>query len=241
MKKVNAKPAATIMLARDYEDELQVLLLKRNKALAFAGGVWVFPGGKIEVPEFEKTANDLEAAKLAAVRETKEETNLDVDPTQLIFYRHWTTPAAEPRRFATWFFFNTVQTADSSVQIDDGEIKQYQWINPQKALEHFRMGQLYMFPPTFISLQLIRKCNTTAEASKLLHQEDPIHILPVIAMNGQTITIMYDGDAGYSSSNPELPGARHRMILDPAQKTTRFEYQNCKDFPAVNSGDDFFG
>ena len=105
-----AKPASTIMLARDFEGQLEVLLLKRNKALAFAAGLWVFPGGKIEADEIEQSENDLDAAKIAAVRETKEEANLDVQHEELIFFSHWTTPIAEPRRYATWFFFGEINT-----------------------------------------------------------------------------------------------------------------------------------
>ena len=56
------KPAATILLGRDHNGSLEVLLLKRNKALAFAGGLWVFPGGKIEADEIRKSDNELAAA-----------------------------------------------------------------------------------------------------------------------------------------------------------------------------------
>ena len=60
------KPAATIMLARDTEDGIEVLLLKRNKALKFAAGLWVFPGGKIEPDEIEvkETIANEEMAKM---------------------------------------------------------------------------------------------------------------------------------------------------------------------------------
>ena len=152
----NIKPASTIMLARDFNGQLEVLLLKRNKALAFAAGLWVFPGGKIEADEIEKSENDLEAAKIAAVRETKEEANLDVQHKELIFFSHWTTPVIEPRRYSTWFFFGEIKEASSEVTIDDSEIKEYVWLHPQVALDKLKEGELAMMPPTIISLQLIR-------------------------------------------------------------------------------------
>ena len=86
------RKAATILLGRDFQGEFEILLLKRNKALAFAGGLWVFPGGKIETNEIEQSPDELTAAKVAAVRETMEESNLKINSDDLIFYRHWTTP-----------------------------------------------------------------------------------------------------------------------------------------------------
>lgn len=44
----NVRLSATIMLGRDHDGELEILLVKRNKALAFAGGLWVFQVGKLK-------------------------------------------------------------------------------------------------------------------------------------------------------------------------------------------------
>src|SRR5438876_6495650 len=86
-------PAATVVLLRDGTDGLETLLLRRNSKLEFAGGMWVFPGGRIGtadyVSELVGAAGDrlpplerepaamLAAAKRAAVREAKEEAGLD--------------------------------------------------------------------------------------------------------------------------------------------------------------------
>src|SRR6478735_8941765 len=45
-----AKPAATVMLLRDADtaEGIEVFMLRRTKAAAFAGGMYVFPGGKVE-------------------------------------------------------------------------------------------------------------------------------------------------------------------------------------------------
>lgn len=45
---VEARPASTVVLLRDSPEGLETLLLRRNKALLFAGGYWVFPGGALE-------------------------------------------------------------------------------------------------------------------------------------------------------------------------------------------------
>ena len=48
-----ARPASTVVLLRDSDSGLETLLLKRNKALLFAGGLWVFPGGALDPEDFD--------------------------------------------------------------------------------------------------------------------------------------------------------------------------------------------
>ncbi len=230
------KLASTIMLGRDNNGTLEILLVKRNKALAFAGGVWVFPGGKIDDDELERGKDELDAAKLAGVREMKEETDVDVEADQLIFYRHWTTPAAEPRRYATYFFFGATNTS-SKVTIDDSEIKDYKWLSPQAALNELSNKKMRMMPPTMMSLQLIKKCTSTTEARKVLEQEKPIHVLPVVQMMDSKIICLYKGDAGYVAEDFAKTGARHRLTIDMVNGTFDFEFNGCdEDILPVNGG-----
>jgi 8-oxo-dGTP pyrophosphatase MutT (NUDIX family) len=48
---VTAVPAATLVLARERETELQVLLLRRSTQSRFMGGNYVFPGGRLEAAD----------------------------------------------------------------------------------------------------------------------------------------------------------------------------------------------
>jgi 8-oxo-dGTP pyrophosphatase MutT (NUDIX family) len=65
---IPAKPAATVMLLRD-ADGIEVFMLRRTTAAAFAGGMYVFPGGKVDVADGE---GDL-GYVVAAIRECYEE------------------------------------------------------------------------------------------------------------------------------------------------------------------------
>ena len=223
------KPASTIMLARDYKGALEVLLLRRNKALVFAGGLWVFPGGKLEAFEIDETTDELAAAKLAAVRETKEEANININPDNLFFFRHWTTPVGEPRRFSTYFFFGEANHLTSDVEIDDSEIKEHLWIQPRAALDALRTGKLPMMPPTIMSLQLIENCQSVGEAREIIYKEKPIYVLPVLGREGRKVVCMYEGDAGYSSGNAEVLGARHRLVLDMKKGDFLYEFKDCEE------------
>ena len=225
------------MLGRDRNGGLEVLLLRRNKALAFAGGFWVFPGGKVEPEELTLGKDELDAAKLAAIRETKEETNIDVDVEQLLFFRHWTTPAIEPRRYATYFFFGEINTLMSEVTIDDSEIKEHIWLSPQAALDKLTDRKMAMMPPTMMSLQLIKNCKSVKEVSALLSQEKPIFVLPVLQMEERKIICLYKGDAAYDSGNISAVGARHRLIINKENGTINFEFRDCdEEIRPVNGG-----
>ena len=80
-----ATPAATMVIFRDNPSggEPLLLMVERIKAMAFAGGAAVFPGGKVDAADFDYAAMlggplelDEAAARLAAIRETIEEAGL---------------------------------------------------------------------------------------------------------------------------------------------------------------------
>ncbi|MBF9151881.1 NUDIX hydrolase [Novosphingobium jiangmenense] len=78
-------PAATIVIFRHDPagGAPQLLMVERNASLKFAGGATVFPGGKIDPADRELAARlggeiDDMAARIAAIRETLEETGLVV-------------------------------------------------------------------------------------------------------------------------------------------------------------------
>ena len=48
-----AVPAATVIVLRDGPDGPEALMLKRDRDLSFAGGMWVFPGGRIDEHAFD--------------------------------------------------------------------------------------------------------------------------------------------------------------------------------------------
>jgi 8-oxo-dGTP pyrophosphatase MutT (NUDIX family) len=75
------RPAASVILLRD-EPTVQALLIRRHANLAFAGGTWVFPGGKVEPADADvalraaPTEDTIRASIVAACRETFEEVGI---------------------------------------------------------------------------------------------------------------------------------------------------------------------
>lgn len=84
-----ATPAATLVIFRNAPDggAPQILMVQRSKEMRFAGGAAVFPGGRVDDADRalaeahgaadEEAVHEL-AARIAAVRETLEETGLAV-------------------------------------------------------------------------------------------------------------------------------------------------------------------
>ncbi|HEX8445727.1 MAG TPA: NUDIX domain-containing protein [Sphingomonas sp.] len=83
----NAIPAATLIVMRDRAGFApEILMVERAKAMAFAGGALVFPGGRIDPGDHALAADSGSgladaAARIAAIRETIEEAGLAIGLT----------------------------------------------------------------------------------------------------------------------------------------------------------------
>jgi 8-oxo-dGTP pyrophosphatase MutT (NUDIX family) len=208
-----ARPASTVVLLRDGDDGMETLLLKRNQALLFAGGFWVFPGGAIDREDIDAADGDLVAAsRIAAAREAEEEAGLSPRLEDMVLLSHWTTPVVEPKRFSTWIYAAPLQ-ADTEVVIDGSEIHDAQWISVRRAIEEHEAGELGMLPPTYVTLCRLAGYATTAAMVAAERASPAPEVLPVFAGSVEPLTVLFRGDAGYDSGEPETPGPRHRAVL----------------------------
>ena len=207
-------PAATVVLLREAEQSYEVLMLKKNSKITF-GGMWVFPGGKID-PEDYGEENELEfAARAAAVRETKEETGISVDSTDFIHFAHWTPPPGPQKRFATWFFI-AKSTGVKSVEIDEGEIKDHQWIKPSDALAKHSAGDIDLVPPTWITLHHLSLYEQIDDVLDHFSKTTPkVYETRVVKASDGDRVAMWKGDSGYGDWDADAAGDRHRLVMSP--------------------------
>lgn len=209
-------PAATVVLVRQGNAGVEVLMLRKNSKITF-GGMWVFPGGKIDPADYPDGVADaakLEAAaRAAAVRETQEEAGITVDAQDYVFMSHWTPPPGQQKRFATWFFVAKVQ-GDMDVAIDDGEIKDHAWLSPEEALRRHAAGEIDLVPPTWVTLyHLSLKASADAVVDYFAENTGITYNTRVVpAATGERVA-MWKGDAGYDEWNPDVEGARHRLAM----------------------------
>ena len=207
-------PAATVILIRDALDGgdpgVEVLMLRRNSKLAFVGGMWVFPGGRVDDAD-RFSEDEIATARRAAVRESREEAGLEVDEASLETFSHWTPPAITPKRFLTWFFL--ARAPEAPVTIDEGEIKAHRWIRPSDALARKQAGEIDMVPPTWITLERLARYNGVEEALAHTRGNAPEIFETRIVMTDEGPVALYEGDAGYADDNPSAPGERHRLEM----------------------------
>jgi 8-oxo-dGTP pyrophosphatase MutT (NUDIX family) len=198
------RPAATVVVVRPVAHEIEVLMLQRSDVGPF-GGMWVFPGGRVD--DTDPGADEIERARHAAAREAREEVALDVDPTRLVVWSHWTPPAIAPKRYTTWFFVAPWNGDD--VTVDGLEILDHRWMRPADALA----AALPLAPPTIVTLHELHEAGTI---DALAHRDDPPAFTTVLARAADgTPVLLWHGDAGYETVEPDRPGGRHRLWMPP--------------------------
>jgi len=203
-------PAATVILLRDTEQGPETLMLRRNSKIAF-GGMWVFPGGRVDDDDAPGAPEEKRACA-AAVREAAEEASLSLAPESLVCFSHWTPPPVEIRRFSTWFF--AARAPDAEVTIDQGEITDSQWIRPADALIKQRAEEIELVPPTWVTLHyLARHGSVDAALGGLIPTGGPRRYVTQLAKSEQGLVVMWEGDAGYPTLDASVSGPRHRLVM----------------------------
>lgn len=219
-----AIPAATVLLLRDNaagdRSELEVLMLRKTSKISF-GGMWVFPGGKIDAADYPAGTNTDAptseqtdtAARNAAARETAEEANLRLTPDDFVDFAHWTPPPTTPKRFATWFFVAKGSHGET-IEVDGGEIDDHKWISPAAALAQHAKGEIDLVPPTWVSLYQLSQFKTVAEALESIAQQETRRYATHLSTRSDGIRVaIWEGDDGYESWDADCTGETHRLTM----------------------------
>ena len=186
-------------------------MIERPDRGSFAGA-WVFPGGKREPADGE---GDEEAvARNAAVRETREETGLELDGAGLLTLSCWDPPPGLPLRIRTWFYLSADPGGEPTFAPD--EVLTGQWVRPADMLERHARGGVTLYPPTWVTLH------------ELADQPDAAALFALVRVSGrrryETVSrrgsggplLLWHGDAEYDGPDLGSAGAaasRHRLDL----------------------------
>ena len=214
-----AKPAATVAVLRDGADGIETLLLRRSSKLAFHGGAWVFPGGRIDDDDWHDGDDVLRAAARAAVREANEEAGIDVDVDTLVHLSNWTTPEIAPKRFATWFFVAPAHAEIAEAVADGVESDAVRWFRPADALREQAEGEIELAPPQYVTLLHLAEFVTVVDALEAVGQLTPIDFTPRFHfVDGGGALCVYDGDVAWDDLTLlDDAGPRHRLLMPPTR------------------------
>ena len=191
-------------------------MLRRNSKLAFAGGAWVFPGGRIDPEDYPGG----EVSPTTPMRSSRR-------PATRRRARRWRRPGssstrtgscgsrtghrgaiAAPRRFATWFFVGARPRGCGGV--DDGEIHEHQWIRPADAIAPARRGRDRAHPAHLDHAAHARRARRarSTTCSRARRRASPRSTSPTSRRVDGGIVSIWQGDAGYDDLDTEKPGPR---------------------------------
>ena len=167
---VAPRPSATVLLVRESEP-WELLLVRRPGGADFAPGAYVFPGGTVHADDrgaadeikaaavrelFEETgillaagATEPECAEIrelvaggltfdAALRQRGLEPAYD----DLVLFARWVTPALLSRRYDARFYL-ALMPAGQTVVPQAGEVVDWTWISPRRALDDAQVTLVY--------------------------------------------------------------------------------------------------
>ena len=207
-----AIPAATVVVLRDGPEGMESLMLRKNSRIAF-GGMWVFPGGRIDDGDYDSSGDMITAARNAATREAREEAAISLDAASLVHFSFWIPPPIAPKRFATWFF--AARAPATEVAVDDGEITHHEWMTPVDAMQRRDAGEIELIAPTWVTLHTLSGYSTVADALDGLSRRRPRRYEPRLGTGEHGPVSMWHGDAGYATGDASTPGPRHRLEMTP--------------------------
>lgn len=216
----------------------------RHSDMAFAGGALIFPGGKLEAgdenPEMLALVDDpdyqpdLRAARIAAIRETFEESGLLLARTAgepglpgeitraeekfaaLLRRNALRAACLDLVHFARWItpefmprrfdtqFFLTRAPRVQSVTHNDGESVASFWLRPEEALAAAEQGQYKLLFPTRSILH--RLCGDhTLEAHLQTAARTPVTtVTPTLVRNAAGTFVQIPSNAGYTYCEEQI-------------------------------------
>jgi 8-oxo-dGTP pyrophosphatase MutT (NUDIX family) len=225
---VPARPAATVVVLRPLDEAFEVLLVRRHDRVAFMGGAYVFPGGRVDVadrapssgaaqPEssrFPDLSTDEELAhRRAAARELLEEAAVSIDAAALIPIAHWVTPEIEIRRYDTRFFL-TLLPEGQEARHDDSETTEIAWLTPAEALARCLGGQMMLPPPTWTTLRQLEHHPTLAAALTWARTTPLVRIQPNFFTEGSTSMLTLPGDPSFPPVEGWATPEETRFVLE---------------------------
>lgn len=189
---VEPRPAATVIVVRQADGGIEVLVEQRAEGSRFAPGFVVFPGGLLETGDdalaLRWFGDVKEGLRACALRELYEEASLLLtssglrretdrrsapeirfdppEPSALVEVARWVAPEFLQVRFDAWFFAVEAPTG-LEPSADGVEIERVWWASPDEVLAASARGDAPLMWPTLVTLEELAECATVAQVLAL--------------------------------------------------------------------------
>jgi len=188
------RPAAAVILLRDGERGLEVLLVQRDPAAKFAPGAWVFPGGAVRDGDADQRAT--------ARRELREEAGVELDDgAPLVPFSRWITPRTVRIRFDN-VFFAAAAPAECEPRCDGAECVDARWMRPSDALDAYERGDLELVFPTIKHLERFARWSSVTDLLADHHDLAPVEPRVVVDDRGTHVLMPDHRTSAFGSGFP---------------------------------------
>ncbi len=202
---VQARHAATALLLRDAEGQLEVLMTQRSPTASFAPNMYVFPGGAVDAGE---------TFEVAAVRECAEELSVTPDIEALRLQSIWTTDRDMSLRFYVKFYVAPMPP-DQTPIADEQEQFRPTWVRPAQALAMHRANQFPMIFPTIQTLEWLARYDSAHAVLTACDANEPHwDSCPRSGQANGTTHYYMESDAPYGELALVCPDGIKRHALD---------------------------
>jgi 8-oxo-dGTP pyrophosphatase MutT (NUDIX family) len=143
------------------------------------------------------SAQEMQALRLALLEEELtladviRRCNCRLDFAGIVYFAHWITPLAEPRRYDTRFFAARLP-AQREVRHDPREMTDAIWLTPADALARFSRGELPLVFPTVRTLEQLVSFSSTEAALAHLRATEVEPVLPRLVRTATGVGIVID-------------------------------------------------
>lgn len=188
------RDASAVILFRRVVGGVEVFWLEREAKLAFAGGFFAFPGGKVDKTDgsfIVAAAREVfEETGVLFVRETVAQSRLDALRREVLdekiefnamlkresltlraeaFHEagRWITPPYLPRGFDARFFLAEAPS-DQHASVWKGELADGAWITPADALKRWEAGTALLHPPNLHAIRCMNAFVDVPSAARAL-------------------------------------------------------------------------